>query len=1042
MGVIFKLPLSKGTYIDSISNKSANTINGNAKYIPSTKGWSLCDESGVVESGLIYENVPNYINTTLVVAFKSSTNSSYHNWWVPHLNLMCITDSNGERFQAYLTSSGVIYLFAHGTYETNATNWRDNQWHLLIATWDGTTRRLWIDNDEIPLSGASNVGTQAPNQLWIGDGPTTHGMNGELGFYAMVCDHVISEIEHNAIVKEYLQNIVVHETKLNCSLRKVSDLSSEVDGVLGDIDAISDDCADDDTGDWGVEDCTLTFDTDHYDVDYVANTQWLTKVFTWNGDKKYFVSFDIKDGTNTGVSVEVRNDPGTSASYTILSGTTNSSWQRISGVKSIDPTGGSMTHFRILNKMTGAGNFQIKNIVIRELAGLVAAYNMIPSKGTLVDISGEGNDGTIIGALSTKDGMAFDGDGQVDIGSTALDAVFTETGNYTISCRVKWNTFGTEKGIFNYATAGGNRHGIATTDNILSMSQWNGSSYIGASYDLVPELGKWHTVTGVYNNRTALLYFNGSLQSGTNVVGLSSRYKAIGRALNGMDGEIQDLKLYNYAFTPQQAKDYHNSFRKPVLIDSLVDAAVGNTELAEWENISGGGVVEEVVIEQGELVINGDFSTGDMTGWYQAGNATRTVDASSNSLVVDITGGGTYVIRNTNSFTKGKRYRVKFNLSNTNFGGTRGISVRPVGGSTMFSEVKTEGLNIFEVTSDVTGAIQFGNDGSYQTGDYFTLDNLSVVEIPDLPGQETGDKYWEQGTAGIRAIQSKQAYGTWEFDVYKGADVNEMRYHCISDTADLSITNGYNLVMEGSEILALQTRTAGGGVNKFITVASYFDINTDYRIKIARLKSEGVFLDIPTLQVSNMVNDDSAPYISFISKGQYGFTAISNGSGNQFAGTADEISFVNTKSYLVELDLCLNSGSLPTVYLASNLGSVSAKSNSVILVNGYNSFILTATETNIGVLSFKNASTLASYEISGLHIRQIYPADTFWVGIKGGDFVADPDAENGYVTVNTTGGSGTNPVTDSTHKTSEYFVTDLDAGDKFGMLETYNQVKQ
>lgn len=58
---------------------------------------------------------------------------------------------------------------------------------------------------------------------------------------------------------------------------------------------------------------------------------------------------------------------------------------------------------------------------------------------------------------------------------------------------------------------------------------------------------------------------------------------------------------------------------------------------------------------------------------------------------------------------------------------------------------------------------------------------------------------------------------------------------------------------------------------------------------------------------------------------------------------------------------------------------------------------------------------------------------TFAVYIKGGLFGSD------YILVDTTGGSGTNPVTDNTHTTSNYLLLDLDEGDQIKNLK-YNDI--
>ena len=116
---------------------------------------------------------------------------------------------------------------------------------------------------------------------------------------------------------------------------------------------------------------------------------------------------------------------------------------------------------------------------------------------------------------------------------------------------------------------------------------------------------------------------------------------------------------------------------------------------------------------------------------------------------------------------------------------------------------------------------------------------------------------------------------------------------------------------------------------------------------------------------------------------------------------------------------------------AANMKMLDARSSNA---DGTGYFFLAITT---GVIDFRNDSgELVDYEISGLTIRRIYDADSFAVFIKGGDF------GNEYTLVDTTGGSGTNPVVDATYTTSEYLVLDLDAADTFGNLKITDGVKQ
>jgi len=63
-------------------------------------------------------------------------------------------------------------------------------------------------------------------------------------------------------------------------------------------------------------------------------------------------------------------------------------------------------------------------------------------------------------------------------------------------------------------------------------------------------------------------------------------------------------------------------------------------------------------------------------------------------------------------------------------------------------------------------------------------------------------------------------------------------------------------------------------------------------------------------------------------------------------------------------------------------------------------------------------------------------AGIFTVYIKGGSF------GDNYVLVDTTGGNGTNPVTDNTYTESKYFVADLDVNDRLDNIVIKNGVKQ
>jgi hypothetical protein len=85
----------------------------------------------------------------------------------------------------------------------------------------------------------------------------------------------------------------------------------------------------------------------------------------------------------------------------------------------------------------GGPYISIDNFACQEVTGLVAAYNMIPSNGTLVDISGNGNNGTINGAvIQSKEGL-FTTDTTSNVLISAGPIITTNT--YSVLGRIKIN---------------------------------------------------------------------------------------------------------------------------------------------------------------------------------------------------------------------------------------------------------------------------------------------------------------------------------------------------------------------------------------------------------------------------------------------------------------------------------------------------------------------------------------------------------------------------------------------------------------------------
>jgi hypothetical protein len=115
--------------------------------------------------------------------------------------------------------------------------------------------------------------------------------------------------------------------------------------------------------------------------------------------------------------------------------------------------------------------------------------------------------------------------------------------------------------------------------------------------------------------------------------------------------------------------------------------------------------------------------------------------------------------------------------------------------------------------------------GSFKIGEITTPDSV-------LKTIKKGTKYLECVTAGVLAIPSKQAYGSWEFDVYK-KDVNVINCYLLSSNTN-GLYNSYRVALSSYEALYLSELTNGSLSDKCNTINSYIANDVWYRIKITR----------------------------------------------------------------------------------------------------------------------------------------------------------------------------------------------------------------
>jgi hypothetical protein len=136
------------------------------------------------------------------------------------------------------------------------------------------------------------------------------------------------------------------------------------------------------------------------------------------------------------------------------------------------------------------------------------------------------------------------------------------------------------------------------------------------------------------------------------------------------------------------------------------------------------------------LVNNGDFATGDGTGWSEAGGGTATEDYTDNELTVTLTGAGSKVYDNSLTISDGKIYFVSITVRDY-AAGANGVNIY-AGSTLMLPSITANGTySGYYVSGSDETKIRVGWTGSYAGTESFTIDDVVVKEL-------TQDSWWTE----------------------------------------------------------------------------------------------------------------------------------------------------------------------------------------------------------------------------------------------------------------------------------------------------------
>lgn len=190
--------------------------------------------------------------------------------------------------------------------------------------------------------------------------------------------------------------------------------------------------------------------------------------------------------------------------------------------------------------------------------GLVAYY---PFNGTVNDVSGNGNNGTIVNSVSygpdnenNPNAALVLGNGRVITNTSMFN--FQYTSSFTVS--FWFQNGGSASGrLISTENPEGNFRIASYGDGVYAYA-FGGMPYI---YDTV-ELNKWNHISYVYSNRNIIIYKNG--QPKVNSISATNEFLKYGTpftigqkaasAYDNWSGKIDELRIYNRAINSQEAE--------------------------------------------------------------------------------------------------------------------------------------------------------------------------------------------------------------------------------------------------------------------------------------------------------------------------------------------------------------------------------------------------------------------------------------------------------------------------------------------------------
>jgi hypothetical protein len=230
---------------------------------------------------------------------------------------------------------------------------------------------------------------------------------------------------------------------------------------------------------------------------------------------------------------------------------------------------------------------------------LIGAWN-VPVNGSLLDLSSQGNNGTLTNIITTEkwiggDAMIFSGSDYIDLGDVAL---YDSQDSYTISCWIKSTATAATKRVFSKG-AGPDQYSWSLDVNgseyaVMNMFQPDGSAYAGATGTTNVSDGLWHHIVGTMDKTAgAKIYVDGTLENtDATVSGTWGQNKTSNVRIGSIgitqiySGSLSNLQFFNEVKDADWVANENQRGASAVQYktDYGVDESIANVTSGELEN--------------------------------------------------------------------------------------------------------------------------------------------------------------------------------------------------------------------------------------------------------------------------------------------------------------------------------------------------------------------------------------------------------------------------------------------------------------------------